>query len=205
MKLSLALSLSLVAGAAAFAEAGIISTSGMCTQIGAPANALPGSLVATNAWAWDEQTAVSLVSMPVDLSTNPSNSNAPVAGAVSGLVDSHFVHFDGSPGMVIAGTVTFSAPILAVQYRDANLDLSDALASTGTIYPTTLPLRGFNNWTGADFVDVNGNVLTFQFSTASPANNLEQVRVFTKVPAPGSAALLAMGGLVAARRRRTER
>ncbi|HZW09782.1 MAG TPA: PEP-CTERM sorting domain-containing protein [Phycisphaerales bacterium] len=203
MKLACALSMSLaVVGAA---RASIVSTSGMCTQIGAPASALPGSLAAMNAWAWNEQTGVSLVSMPVDLSTNPSNSNAPVPGALSGLVDSHFIHLDGMQGMVVGGTVTFSAPIVAVQYRDTNLDLSDGLATTGTIYPTTLPQRGFNNWTGADFVDINGNVLTFQFSTVSPASNLEQVRVFTKVPAPGSTALLAVGGLAAVRRRRVAR
>jgi hypothetical protein len=200
MKLASALSLSLLVVSGA--SAGIVSTSGMCTQIGPPVNALPGSLVANNAWAWDELPGINLASMPVDLSTNPSNSNAPVPGFLSGLVDSHFVHFDGVPGMLITGTVTFSDPIIAVQYSDANLDLSDAIATTGTIYPTFMPLRGFNNWTGGDFVDINGNVLTFQLSTVSPINNLEQIRVFTAVPAPGAGALLAIGGVLAARRRR---
>ncbi len=204
MKAVAALSVCLVVGgAASIAAAGIVSTSGACSQIGAPANALPGSLAANNAWAWDELAGVSLVSMPVDLSTNPSNSFGPVPGLLSTVVDSHFIHFDGVPGMVITGTVTFSDPIIGVQYSDSNLDLSDALASPGTIYPTFMPLRGFNNWTGADYVDINGNVLHFQFSTASPSNNLEQVRVFTRaVPAPGAAALLGLGGLLGARRRR---
>lgn len=201
MKLAPAMSLSLLL--ASVAHAGIVSTTGMCTQISPPANALPGSLVANNAWAWDELAGITLSSMPVDLSTNPSNSNAPVPGFLSGPVDSHFVHFDGVPGMLITGTVTFSDPIIAVQYSDANLDLSDAIATTGTIYPTFTPLRGFNNWTGADFVDINGSVLTFQLSTVSPVNNLEQIRVFTRaVPAPGAIALMTLGGIFAARRSR---
>ena len=204
MKLASTLSLSvLVALAAGSAQAAIVSTSGSCTQISAPPSALPGALVALNAWAWDEQPGITLSSMPIDLSTNPSNSGSPVPGFLSGLVDSHFIHLDGVPGAIYTGTVTFSSPIIGVQYSDTNLDLSDAVATTGTVYPTFLPFRGFNNWTGADFVDINGNVLTFQFSTVSPLNNLEQVRVFTRaVPAPGSAALLGLGGLVAARRRR---
>lgn len=203
MKLASTLSLSLlVALAAGSAEASIVSTSGMCTQISAPVSALPGALTAFNAWAWNEQTNVSLTSMPVELSTNPSNSFFPIPGLLTANVDSHFIHFDGLPGTVITGTVTFNKPILAVQYRDASLDLSDALVTTGTAYPTTLPGRGFNNWTGSDFVDINGNLLTFQLTCAGQPD-LEQVRVFTHaIPAPGSAALMGLGGLVIARRRR---
>jgi MYXO-CTERM domain-containing protein len=202
MKLSHALSLSLLAALAGVAQASIIGTSGMCTQISPPANALPGALVAPNAWAWNEQTSITRAAMPIDLSTNPSNSGAPVSGFLSGQYDSHFIHFDGQPGMIVTGTVQFSSKILGVQYSDLNLDLSDAIATTGTIYPTTMPMRGFNNWTGADFIAINNDTLTFQFSTVSPINNLEQVRVFTAVPTPGAAALLGLGGLAAARRRR---
>lgn len=199
---ALMIALSTLAAAALPAAASITGTSGMVTQIGAPASATPGALIAGNAWAWDEATNISLGAMPVELSINPSNSFFPTPGSVSGLVDSHFVHFDGVPGLLITGTVTFSQPILAVQYADSSLDLSDSLATTGTVYPTTLPGRGFSNWTGADFVDINGNTLTFQMiSLGQP--ELEQVRVFTRaVPAPGSMALLGLGGLAVARRRR---
>lgn len=191
-----------VAAVALPAAASIIGTTGMVTQIGAPPSAMPGALTAFNAWAWDEATNISLGTMAVDLSTNPSNTFAPVPGFISGLVDSHFIHYDGVPGTVITGTVTFSQPILAVQYRDTNLDLTDALATTGTIYPTNLPGRGFFNWTGSDFIDINGSVLSFQM-VGIGAPDLEQVRVFTRaVPAPGSMALLGLGGLLAARRRR---
>jgi len=202
MKFTSALSVCLPLAAAITAQGAITSVSGMVTQIGAPLNAFPGSLTAVNAWAWDEQQNVTLPPVPVELSTNASSSNAPVPGIYSGSTASHFIHFDGVPGMVVTGTVTFSQPILAVQYRDNSLDVTDALVSTGTAYPTTLPLRGFNNWTGADFVAISGNVLTFQFSTVSPVNNIEQVRVFTAVPTPGSLALLSLGGLAVARRRR---
>lgn len=203
MKFSSSLSLCLVLAAfAAPSNAAITSTSGLVTQIGAPPNAFPGALVSFNAWAWDEQQGVTLPITPVDLSTNASSSNAPVPGVVVGQVDSHIIHLDGLPGAIITGTVTFNNPIAAVQYTDANLDLTDALVTTGTLYPTFMPFRGFNNWTGADFVAISGNVLTFQFSTVSPVINLEQVRVFTRVPTPGAATLLGLGGLLIARRRR---
>lgn len=204
MKLSPALSLFLPVGiVSASACASIVSTSGSCTQIVAPPNALPGALSAFNAWAWDEQTGISLAAMPVDLSTNPSNSFGPVPGFLTALADSHFIHYDGVPGTVIFGSVTFSDPIIGVQYNDPNLDLSDAIVSTGTIYPTFMPLRGFNNWTGADYIDINGNVLTFQLTSLGSPNDLEQIRVFTRaIPAPGAVSLAALGALLAARRRR---
>lgn len=204
MKYATTLSVCLaLAGTALPAAASIIGTTGMVTQIGAPANCLPGSLTAFNAWAWDENQSIPLSTMPLDLSTNPSNSFTPVPGSLSGLVDSHFIHFDGIPGTVITGTVSFNNSILGVQYSDTFLDLSDAIASTGTIYPTGFSGRGFTNWTGADFIDINGSLLTFQLTCAGQPD-VEQVRVFTRaVPAPGAAALLALGGLCAARRRRT--
>ncbi len=204
MKYATTLSVCLaLAGAALPAAASIIGTTGMITQISPPANCLPGSLTAFNAWAWDENQSIPLSAMPLDLSTNPSNSFTPVPGSLSGLVDSHFIHYDGIPGTVITGTVSFNNPILGVQYSDTFLDLSDAIASTGTLYPTSLPGRGFTNWTGADFIDINGSLLTFQLTCAGQPD-VEQVRVFTRaVPAPGAAALMGLGGLCFARRRRT--
>lgn len=202
MKLATCVGLGMSVVVSAAANASIVSTSGMVTQISPPASAMPGALTAFNAWAWNENTNIPLTGMPVDLSTNPSNTFAPVPGLLTANVDSHFIHYDGVPGTVITGTVVFSQPILAVQYRDGSLDLSDGLASTGTVYPTTLAGRGFFNWTGADFIDINGATLTFQM-VAIGQPDLEQVRVFTHaVPAPGSLALLGAGGLLAVRRRR---
>lgn len=201
MKKSLALSVCL--GLAASANASIISTTGSATQIVAPASAMPGALTAGNAWAWNEQINASVLGMPVDMSTNPSTSNAPVAGSLSTFVDSHFIHFDGLPGSIIFGTVTFATNIIGVQYNDSFLDMSDVLG-VGTTYPTFSPGRGFQNYSGADYLRVNANVLTFEM-TAPGLPHLNQVRVFTvATPAPGSAALLGLGGLVAVRRRRAD-
>lgn len=191
-----------VAGLAAAASGTIISTAGMVTQIPAPGNAFPGSLTAFNAWAWNEQSQVPLAAMPVDMITNPSNTSAPVAGNLTALVDSHFIHFDGIPGTTISGSVTFATPIIGVQYRDLWLDFSDPLVTPGTVYPTGFVMRGWSNTTGADFLDVNGNVLQFNMS-ATGQPDFEQVRVFTvATPAPGSLALLGLGGLAAIRRRK---
>ena len=203
MKNATTLSLCLSLAAAVMpAGAAITSTGGLVTQIPAPANCLPGTLNAFNAWAWDEQAGITLTGMPIDLSTNPSNTFALVPGFLTGTVDSHFLHFDGLPGTTISGSITFSSNIVGVQYRDLWLDASDSIASTGTIYPTSMPMRGFANLTGADFLDINGNVLTFHM-TAPGLPDLEQARIFTHaVPAPASAALLGLGGLITARRRR---
>ncbi len=188
-----AFALALVAGSA---TASITGTTGSISQISAPASCIPGSLSPVNAWAWNEQTNVVATNVLADLTTNPSNSGTPVPGPVSGLFDSHFMEV--SPVFAI-GTVTFSDPIVAVLYNDSPLDLTDAqFGAGGTTYPTSTPFRGLNAF---GFISINANVLSFNFQTVVPG--VEQVRVLTKpVPTPGSLALLGLGGLIAARRRR---
>jgi hypothetical protein len=186
------------------ASGAITSVTGNVIQIGAPASALPGALPGLNAWAWDEAQNVSLGGMPVDMITNPSSTSAPVFGVLSGVYDSHFLHFEGTTGTVAFGTITFSGTIQGVQYRDQWLDLSDPLVTLGTIYPTGMPFRGavFNASVGS-FLSINNNVLTFQMLPTFQPNDVEQVRIFTKpIPTPGATAALALAGLVGLRRRR---
>ncbi len=193
-----------VAALSGAASAAITGTTGMAFQIGPPPSCVPFALSSTSqVFVWDEQQSRAVFGLPVDLSINPSNSTGPTPGAISGMVDSHFVHFDAI-GQA-NGTVTFNGPILGVAYSDPFLDVSDPVVGAfGTAYPTFTPMRGmFSLPFLNDFVDINGNVLTFKMDTISPVYDFDQIRVYTQVvPAPGTVALLTAGGLLAARRRR---
>lgn len=202
MKLRTVLSLSsALVALSPLAHGAITGTSGLCIQISPPFAAVPGALQASNAWAWDEQQNLFLAATMMDLSTNPSGSGSPVPGVIPAqFVDSHFIHFEGVTGTSAIGTVTFATQIIGVQYSGVLLDLTDAVAGTGTIYPTTLPVRGFS---GLGYINIVANVLHFELFPATAPLDVEQVRVFTRaVPAPGAAALLGLGGLAALRRRR---
>jgi hypothetical protein len=190
-----------VLGMALPATAGIVGVSGFTTQLGAPPpSCVPGALTSTNAFAWDEQQNVFL-NLPVDMVNNPGSSTSPVPGVVNGNYDSHFLHFDTQTGVQSSGTVTFSAPIVAVIYRNTNLDLSDAPAGAlGTVYPTGYFFRGLG--TPTCFISILGNTLSFTLDTISPVYVVDQFRILTAVPAPGSVALLGLGGLMCIGRRR---
>ncbi len=206
MRTALALSVGVVGVAclASGAAAAITGFTGSAFQIGSPVSCLPTILPTGNqVFVWDEQQGVTVTGLPVELSINPSNTGSPTSGLVSGLLDSHFIHYDhfGQAN----GTVTFALSIVGVAYIDTSLDVSDAVTgSLGTAYPTSNATRGaFSLPFLNDFIDINGNVLTFKIDTISPVNDFTQIRVYTKaVPAPGTIALLTAGGLLTARRRR---
>lgn len=195
----------LLAGALAAspASAAILSVSGQTTLLGsAPADCTVGQLTGFNAFAWNEQTNQSFAALNVDMVNNPGNSSGPIPGVLSGIFDSHFLHFEGLPGVIGAGgTVTYSAPIRAVIFRNVNLNSTDAtLGSVTTIYPTGFPFRSIAGTNS--FFSINANVLTFDLKSISSVQRVIQLRVLTDAPTPGAASLGAIGGLVCLRRRR---
>lgn len=190
--------------AAAGANATIVSVTGMGIQIGPPPAANPIALNGALAYAFNEQSGVFIPPLPVDMLNNPGNSGAPIGGIFSGIVDSHLIHFAPlqSPSFNAVGTVTFATPIIAVTWNSLFLDMSDPFAGAGpTVYPTGNPMRGMSF---PSFLSINANVLSFNLWGTPGVADFEQIRVYTdRVPAPGSAALLAIAGALAARRRRT--
>lgn len=188
---------------ASTATADITAVAGMTTLVGAPAMADQFGLNGPNAYAFKEKQNFVIAATPVDMVNNPGNSGAPVAGAVVGLVDSHMIHFAplNSPTFQAIGSVTFDGPIIGVSFTQPLLDVSDGPAGAGgTIYPTDNPIRSTQ---APSFFSINANVLTFDLFAMPGTADFEQIRVFTRpIPAPGSMALLGLGGLLAATRRR---
>jgi len=197
---TLVVPLSALALSTTLAHASIVSVSGTITQIGPPPSAVAGALASFQAFAWNERTNIN---GPIfaDETQNPGSSGGAIAGTLSGLFDSHVIHFESLPGVVgAAGTVTFSQPIVGVIFQTASLDSTDGTCGAlATTYPTFYPLRQFTT-SGFNFT---GNLLNFQINSSFSAPILTEIRVLTHaVPAPASAALLGMGGMVALRRRR---
>ncbi|MBY0112373.1 MAG: hypothetical protein K2Y21_06095 [Phycisphaerales bacterium] len=186
------------------ASAAITGVSGQTTWLFAsPASCASNALTGFNAFAWDEQQNVPLVNTFVDMTNNPGNSGGPIPGLLNGSFDSHFIHFQGIPGVISAqGSVTFNGTIVGVAFKNTTLDVTDPLVGAfGTVYPTGYPFRGINT-SIPSFFSISGNTINFNLAALASVGEVAQLRVFTQVPSPGPVALLGLGGLVAIRRRR---
>ncbi len=209
-----------VVGMCGSAGAAILSASANVDVISAPGSAgasLGGA--GGNAVAWNERVSVNASGLSVNLIA-PGNSTSATGGVVSGVFNSHMLHFSntavlGGPPLQI-GTVRFDAPIVAVIYGDNQLVSSDGLfGSAGTVYPNAFSGRGLNTLNQpVSNVFVAGGVpdtLFFQLvpgglSIGGVGNFLpgfDQVRVLTAVPSAGGVACFGvMGAAAGARRRR---
>ncbi len=163
------------------------------------------NIISPNAEVWDELQSVTLPSggIQVDMLVNGGtmSSTSPTPGVVTGIVDSHFIHFSAVPNQTAVGSVTFNAPILAVIYSFNFLNASDApLGWPGTTYPTGGAGREMSAFS---VLNASGSTLNFNlFEPGGAALRMEQIRVLTAVPAPGAAALASLAALVASRRKR---
>jgi hypothetical protein len=196
-------------GGVGAANAAITGVFGAATLLGTPPlSALPGALVGPPAYCWNEQTSRNFSALNVNLTVNPGFYTGPGAnfGVVTGLYDSHMIHFDASSGVAnVSGTVTFSNNIAAVIYDNILLDATDlSLGSPGTVYDTGNPFRSYSGGVlNQSIVQLVGNTLHFDLWALAPTNFMSELRVLTyAVPTPGSLALLGLGGLMCARRRR---
>lgn len=193
--------LAMTMGAGA-ASAAITGVTGSTTWLGTPpVNCSPSFLMGGTVYTWDEQQNVSTSGVNVDMVNNPGTSAGAIAGTISGNFDSHFIHLEDYSGAgPFSGSVTFSGTIVGVIFINTTLDNTDVQwGAGGTIYPTGYPFRGLS--TQSSF-SILGNQIKFNLMAISPVAEVVQIRVLTKVPAPGSMALMGLGGLVMARRRR---
>lgn len=194
--------LSLAALATSAASASVTFAAGQAQIISPPPSCIPGALSGFNAFAWNEQTNVTLTNQPVDMINNPGSSGSAVSGFVSGPFDSHFISYENIPGVVSAtGSFTFSGNIIAVIFTQPLLDITDApLGAGSTIYPTGYTFRGLNSTSS---FTLNNNLLTFNFVTFTPTTDVIQLRVLThSVPTPGASLALGTAGILTLRRRR---
>lgn len=202
-----ALSLSTIATTNALAA--ITGNGGMTTYLGTPpVNAQQFNLTGATAYCWNEQTNVNSSATVVNLTT-PGTYTGPGAnvGVVSGLFESHFIHFDPSPTPGgVGGSVTFNAAIRAVIYDENLLTITDGpFGAGGTTYDTGNFMRSnVGNALGGNVVTFAGNTINFQLGVfPGQVNRMVEIRVLTDVvPTPGTGAMALAGGLLAVRRRR---
>lgn len=194
-------------GAAASARANIVSVTGMAQLIPAPSTVMPGASYASLpnfAAVWDEQQSVPASGVPADMVNNPATITSAAPGAVSGLLDSHYIHYRHTSSTA-TGTVTFSGKIVAVEFQPAALDATDGMfAPAGTTYQSSMFSGGFRGaYVPFDYFSVSGNTLTFDLWGSMP-NDTAEIRVLTEhVPAPGAGVLAVMAlGAAGLRRRR---
>ncbi len=184
--------------ASSFASAAISSFTSNVTQLFSPPVADFPALVGPFAQAWDEQQNRSGTVFADHI--GPGNNTFPSPGILTGTFDSHFIHWSNVPGFQITGQVNFNNPVIAVAWGDNFLNLTDgAWGDPATLYPTGNVGRGINP---AAVVVVFGNSVNFEYHGVTGAIEIEQMRVWTLVPAPGACSFAALGGLAALRRKR---
>ena len=195
-------------------NAAILNITGNITEISSPLSVESGALESsTSSFVFAEQQSYLLTSdLAVDLDMSSSSFGA--GSILSGTkVNSYFFHFDplGDSNIkdelsnisVGEGVITFDSPILGVIWTGAacsspcpespmNLDASDYLGATGTVYPTNGFERGLENDDYYLFNTFEHDALTI---TTDPATTLiiiahtypaayDQLRIITAAPVP---------------------
>lgn len=198
---AIGLSISALVGCTS-ASAAIVGATGATNWLtSAPANCSPTFLMGPTVYAWDEQQNVTTSGVFVDM-VNSGPSSGAIPGVIAGTFNSHFLHLEDYSGAgPFNGSVTFDGPIIGVIFNNLTLDATDATyGAGGTIYPTAYPFRGLGPQSS---FTVSGNTINFSLMWISPVADVMQIRVLTHpVPAPGPLALVGLGGLAMARRRR---
>ncbi|MFO0835044.1 MAG: hypothetical protein U0638_08750 [Phycisphaerales bacterium] len=191
-------------GASASVRASIVSVSGAVQQIAPPSVVIQGfsnTNTPDTATAWDEKQGVFLPSVPVDMINHGGNSNAAIAGTLTGVYDSHYIHYRHWSGNLITGSVTFSGKIVGAEFTAITLLSSDAtVAPSGTTYIPANP-RGI--FSPSEWFTTSGSTIQFHVWGATWYADTAEIRVITEhVPAPSAGALATLAGLIALRRRR---
>lgn len=207
MKTRIALSAVLLAMAPFTASGAIVAATGQAVFIPAPASTLPGTLNPPGPFffAFDEQQNANFSGLVDVLGPQLGFPNdflnvSPTPASFTGVA-SHMIHSDpfGQFTTNMTGQVTFADPVVAIILDNNYLDMSDFSLGLPIPYPSGLPTRGLGTaLTGNDTVTLL-SPFTVEFTLGA---NIDQVRILTAVPTPGSAGLLALAAGAARRRRR---
>jgi hypothetical protein len=111
------------------------------------------------------------------------------------LLDTYFLHWDPVTGQTghASGSITLDTPILAIEYTSTSMDNWDGTVGglTGILYPTGLPQRGVEIFTGNPVAES----IVFSTDRRSVSVNLyalptetDQLRIIVvqSVPEPGT-------------------
>jgi hypothetical protein len=199
------------------APASIIKLSGAARQYSAPPS------VALNAWESNRRIRVfqenADVALKEDLSVDITTSGIYKrrSDMTHGVIeqgtpfDVYLIHQDGKNNrggrrLTLRGSVRFDREILGVILsRNLINGTDDSLGHDGTYYPSlTRIARGLELGSTRDWIKISTDRRTISFRLYS-GNSMDEFRVLTNaapVPEAGSAALLLLAGLTAARRRR---
>ena len=184
--------------ATAAAQAGITSISNGGIFHASPPSTigLPNNNQATVVQGFDEVQDLVLAS-PLSLFSYYTNSFVVLPAGTE--ISSHMVLFDPVQTASGQADVTFTEPILGIIFEDLPLfNTHGLLGRPGVSYPgTNVNAYGFEATESATLI----GVFTLHFE-ATASNPGDRFRVIT-FPTPGAASLLALGGLVATRRRRS--
>lgn len=191
-------------GACGTAGAAIVSVSGSVQQITPPSLVMQGfsnTSMPDTATAWNEQQGVFLPGVPVDMINHAGNSNAAIAGTLTGIYDSHYIHYRHTHLNMITGSVTFSGKIVGAEFTAMTLLSSDAtVAPSGTTY---IPASSRGIFSPVEWFTTSGSTIQFHLYGDPMFLDTAEIRVITeRVPAPGAGALATLAGKIAIRRRR---
>lgn len=208
---NLGMAVLIAAGMSLSAYAQIVSTSGQVTFLAAPPASVVEEALESNTTAYIFQEHANFVlpsNVGVDASLPGTYTNAgsltPATLPAGTAVQSYFLHSDtvDEHRHEYIGTITFAQPILGVQVLKQTLNAYDPLlGAPGTLYPTT-GARGLEFGNPDHFsISADGKTLWFRFNTFGW---VDQMRILTAVPEPGSMLALGAGlaSLLKLRRRR---
>lgn len=211
-------------GSATSARAGVVNHSGLFAGVesntGVPRDLRLGKVQDdTRARAYQEGALITLpantpyhaTSLNGNIHYNNISQLSPAAfipGAGNTIVNSYIVHYDPTSlfTRTTTGFIDFSNPVYVITYPNSDLAATDnTLGISSWQYPAGRSDRGF------DLAQANDT-----FSLYSPSSGvwrvewdleagigLDQMRIVEITPTPASLGLLATGGLLMARRRRT--
>ncbi len=196
----------LIAAISSSAVAGISSFSAGFQPIAAPPSVVPGALESnTHIRVFNERLSYALpVAIAADLTLPGTWFGARTPGVIAAgtVVYSWYFHLDPIPGAGASfplDTIKFDQDILGIIVDDVLLDASDGpVGNPGTVYPTGAVTRGLETF---DFLQLLPDQRTIVVDIGE-FQLLDNVRVLTRVPAPGVGMVLGVAALAGTRRRR---